>query len=129
MTSELRTASSGSQVVLKVPLSTQSSIVILEGKGYEVITAKDGQEALKKVSVPKPDLIILDIIMPKMNGFEVCKKLKSDPETASIPILMFTVLGRDKDREQGLKAGADDYLIKPFSAEELINIIKNRLSS
>jgi DNA-binding response OmpR family regulator len=103
--------------------------VILKSKGYEVITANDGQEALEKVSVSKPDLIILDILMPRMNGFEVCKKLKSDQETASIPILMFTVLGRDKDREQGLKAGADDYLVKPFSAEELINIIKNRLPS
>ncbi len=103
--------------------------IILEKKGYEVITAKDGNEALEKVSASKPDLIILDIIMPRKSGLEVCKILKSDPETASIPILMFTVLGRNRDREQGLKAGADDYLVKPFSAEELVNIIKKHLAT
>ena len=103
--------------------------IILEKKGYGVITAKDGNEALEKVSASKPDLIILDIIMPRKSGLEVCKILKSDPETASIPILMFTVLGRNRDREQGLKAGADDYLVKPFSAEELVNIIKKHLAT
>ncbi|MCP8315187.1 MAG: response regulator [archaeon] len=103
--------------------------VILENKGYEVITAKDGNEALEKVSASKPDLIILDIIMPRKNGLEVCKILKSNPKTKSICILMFTVLGRDSDREQGLKAGADDYLVKPFSAEELIETIKKYLAS
>jgi len=101
--------------------------IMLERGGYQVIEAKDGDEALEKVHSEWPDLIILDVVMPGKTGTEVCRILKDDPQTSSIPILMYTVLGREADSKISEEAGADGHLIKPFTPEELVAIVKKHL--
>lgn len=92
-------------------LATRLSMV-----GYEIVVAADGIEALKQFEAEKPDLIVLDVMMPKMNGLQVCQTLR---ETTGVPIIMLTALGEVSDRIKGLELGADDYLPKPFSPKEL----------
>jgi DNA-binding response OmpR family regulator len=99
----------------------------LEQEGFKVITAYDGQEALDKGYKEKPDLILLDIGMPKINGYLVCKKLKGDVKTKGIPIFMLTVKGNESDKTWGLGMGADEYLDKSIEPVELIKILKERL--
>ena len=99
----------------------------LEGEDYQVIDASDGREALEKTREDKPDLILLDIIMSKMDGFEVLKNLKSDPKTKDIPIIMLTAKGQKVDKEKGKRLGALDYIIKPFSPSDLLHKIKEAL--
>jgi DNA-binding response OmpR family regulator len=89
-------------------------------EGYEVLTASDGEEGVSKARDEKPDVIVMDIMMPKMDGYEACKKLKSDPETKDIPVILLTAKGREADRKLGSEAGADDYVVKPFSPGRLI---------
>jgi len=93
---------------------------ILRGQGYEAIFARDGQEALTLVFQSMPDLILLDINMPGLDGFEVCSRLKADNATRQIPILMLTALGDVNSRVKGLSVGADDYIIKPYNPRELV---------
>lgn len=92
----------------------------LEPKGYRVVTASDGEEALEKAQASQPSLIFLDIILPKKNGFQVCRQLKTSPDTKDIKIVMVTSKTQDSDRFWGLKQGADEYMTKPFKAEELL---------
>jgi DNA-binding response OmpR family regulator len=99
-------------------------ITTLEVGNYNILTAKDGQEAVKSACDEKPDLMILDIGMPKLDGFEVCKQLKSDPETESIIIIMLTALGQEAEKAKGFEMGADDYFVKPFSPMALLDKIK-----
>lgn len=89
----------------------------LEKAGYEVVTAMDGKDCLKKVEAEKPDLIILDIMMPGMNGFQVCKLLK---EKSDIPVIMLTVLAHEKDLSKGLEKGASCFISKPFNIVDLL---------
>jgi DNA-binding response OmpR family regulator len=96
-------------------------------EGYEVITAADGAEAIQKAISEKPDVIVLDIMMPKMDGYQACKKLKSDPQTKSIPVILLTAKGRDVDRQLGSEAGADDYVVKPFSPGRLIERVEGMI--
>jgi DNA-binding response OmpR family regulator len=96
-------------------------------EGYEVVTAGDGEEAIKKARSSKPDVIVLDIMMPKMDGYEACKKLKADPTTKTIPVILLTAKGRDVDRKLGTEAGADDYVVKPFSPGRLIERVEGML--
>lgn len=96
----------------------------LRNAGYEVITAEDGEAALKKARNASPDLLVLDVMLPEIDGFEVCKLLRRDPATAKIPIIMLTAKAAEIDRVLGLEFGADDYLTKPFSPRELILRIK-----
>lgn len=91
----------------------------LKDEGYDVLTAYDGREALAIASRHQPDLVILDILMPKMNGLQVCRRLRRDPAVASVPILFMTVCNSVGDRIKGLDEGGDDYLSKPFDFEEL----------
>lgn len=93
----------------------------------EIVTAVDGQETLEKVRSSRPDLILLDIMMPKMSGFEVCRLLKQDPETADIPILMVTSLHEPADIERGVEAGTDDFLSKPIHKQVLLKRIQSLL--
>ncbi len=93
--------------------------ISLEMANFEVIEAYSGVEALEKVKNIVPDLFLLDIMMPDMNGYQVCEKLKADNKTKSIPVVMLTAKGQRGDAEQGLKVGADDYIIKPFDPYEL----------
>ena len=100
----------------------------LKQAGYAVITAVDGAEALKKARAQRPDLIILDVMLPEMDGFEACKMLRLDPGTARVPIIMLTAKAAEIDRVLGLELGADDYLTKPFSPRELLLRIKKILA-
>lgn len=99
----------------------------LAGVDCEVEFAKDGRETLDKVASFQPDLILLDIMMPKLNGFEVCKKLKSDPATRSIMILMVTALNELGDIERAVEAGTNDFLSKPVNKVELLKRVENML--
>ncbi|WP_168464145.1 PleD family two-component system response regulator [Wolbachia endosymbiont of Ctenocephalides felis wCfeT] len=99
--------------------------VRLKAEYYTVIVAHDGEEVMDLVESQQPDIILLDIMMPKMNGFEVCKKLKSDPSTTHIPIVMVTALHDTHDRVQGINAGADDFLTKPIDETALSARIKS----
>lgn len=99
----------------------------LERNGYEVICAENGREALLLAREKMPDLIILDLMMPLMDGFEVCTKLKSDFQTNQVPIIMLTAKSEMQDKIKGLENGANDYLIKPYSNEELLLRVKNVL--
>ena len=103
--------------------------VNLERQGYEVLTAYDGVECLEKAKAEKPDLIILDVMMPRMDGFEALQRLKSDPETGQIPVIMLTARAQDRDVLQGYQYGADLYLTKPFSPLELISLVKRVFES
>lgn len=96
-------------------------------EGYEVITALDGEEALKKASETKPDLIVLDIMMPKMDGYETCKALKADPATKDIPVILLSAKGRNVDMQTGYDVGADEYITKPFSPRKLVDRINTML--
>ncbi|MCJ7505007.1 response regulator [Candidatus Bathyarchaeota archaeon] len=100
---------------------------ILERNGYRVFTASDGDEALQKVNAEPPDLILLDIVMQGKDGVEVCKILKSKPKTRRIPVVMFTVLGRDVDIKRATDAGCDGYVTRPFVTEDLLAEIKKHL--
>lgn len=99
----------------------------LEKEGYLVCVAKDGQEALKQVENDQPDLLVLDLMLPGMDGLEVCRKLRSNPKFQQIPIIMLTAKGEEIDKVLGLEFGADDYMTKPFSPRELLARIKARL--
>lgn len=99
----------------------------LTNAGYEVITAADGQEALKNARTFCPDLILLDVMLPEIDGLEVCKLLRRDPATAEIPVIMLTAKAAEIDRVLGLELGADDYVTKPFSPRELVLRVKNLL--
>ena len=98
--------------------------LVLQEKGYGVATASGGHEALTRAQLEKPDLILLDIMMPQMDGWEVLKLLRVDPETARIPVAMLSARTEAKDRVQGLQEGAIDYICKPFSLQELLGKIE-----
>jgi len=100
---------------------------VLRLHGYRVVEAYDGLEALEKIQHEQPDLLILDINMPRMDGYEVCLRLKSNPATAHIPVLMLSAMERVKDRVRGLSLGAEDYVIKPFRPDELAARVAARL--
>ncbi|MFA5293325.1 MAG: response regulator [Phycisphaerae bacterium] len=99
----------------------------LDKNGYKVETATTGEDALRKARVKMPDLMILDLMLPGIDGLEVCKKLKSDAKTQNIPIIMLTAKGEESDIVTGLELGADDYLTKPFSPKVLVARIRRIL--
>lgn len=96
----------------------------LEKDGFRVLTALKGDEGLERARKEKPSLLILDVMLPEMNGLEICKILKQNYQTAAIPIIMLTAKGEEADRVLGLELGADDYVTKPFSPRELIARVK-----
>jgi two-component system phosphate regulon response regulator PhoB len=91
-----------------------------EAAGYEVATALDGDEALMAVAERRPDLVVLDWMLPSISGLEVCRQLRRRPETRDVPVIMLTARGEESDRVRGLDSGADDYVTKPFSPAELV---------
>ena len=99
----------------------------LEANNYEVITGYDGQEALEKARREKPDLLILDLMLPKMDGYKVCGLLKKDARYSRIPIIMFTARAQEEDKKAGEEAGADAYITKPFEPKVLLEKIKELL--
>lgn len=102
---------------------------LLKVKGYQVAFAADGQTGVELARKEQPDVVLLDILLPKLGGFDVCRILKSDPKTKPIKIIMLTGLGRMGDVETAFSAGANDYLIKPFENERLVKKIEKLLSS
>jgi two-component system alkaline phosphatase synthesis response regulator PhoP len=96
-------------------------------EGYEVITAFDGEQALAKVASERPDLIVLDIMMPKLDGYETCKALKANAATRDIPVILLSAKGRNVDQKVGFEVGADDYITKPFSPRKLVERINSIL--
>jgi two-component system alkaline phosphatase synthesis response regulator PhoP/two-component system response regulator VicR len=103
--------------------------VNLERAGYEVVTAFDGKDALEKVEAERPDLVVLDVMMPFIDGFEVLRRLKADPDTAEIPVLMLTAKAQDRDILQGWMLGTDGYLVKPFNPQELLTWVRRTLEA
>ena len=103
--------------------------VNLERHGYEVVTAYDGREALQKVDDERPDLVILDVMMPYMDGFEVLQNLKRNPATRDIPVIMLTAKAQDADVFKGWQSGVDCYLTKPFNPMELISFVQRIFKS
>lgn len=100
---------------------------LLKGRGLNVTVASDGVEALEQIKANRPDLVVLDIVMPRMNGYEVCRRLKSDPKTQSLPVVMCSSKSEEFDRYWGMKQGADAYIAKPFHPQELVGTIKQLL--
>ncbi len=101
--------------------------MFLSKEPYDLITAKDGQEAVEKAESERPDLILMDIVMPKMDGFEAVQKIRENEATKSIPIIMVTTRGEEKNMEQGYKNGCNDYVTKPINSSELLTKIRNFL--
>ncbi|MFC1676974.1 response regulator [Planctomycetota bacterium] len=99
----------------------------LESIDCETLAAMDGVEALEVIAKQPPDLILLDVMMPKMSGFEVCKRLKNDPKTADIPVIMVTALNEFGDIERGIDSGTDDFISKPVNKLELLTRVKTML--
>ena len=93
---------------------------LMKQKGYEVRTASNGEEALQALHERVPDLILLDVMMPKPDGYEVCQKIRATREWRDIPVIMLTAKGREVEREKGIAMGADDYITKPFATQELV---------
>ena len=100
---------------------------VLEKEGYDVSSATNGEEAMAGVRRSKPDLIFLDIMMPKKNGDEVCQEIKDDPDLSDIHIIMLTAKGQDADREKGLSVGAEEFMTKPFSPIQVIGRVRELL--
>ena len=101
---------------------------MLSKGGHEVVTSADGQEAVRVAVEEPPDLVLLDVILPKMTGYQVCRRLKSTPQTEHIPIVMLTSKTRDKDKQWGLKQGADEYVTKPVEEHALLDAIGRLLT-
>ena len=96
---------------------------MLQAKGYEIISAYDGEEGLKLAKKEKPDLIILDVMMPKINGYKICRLLKYDAKYKNIPIIMVTARSQDNDKLIGEETGANEYITKPFEFSDVLNVI------
>ncbi len=100
---------------------------LLKGSGLNVTVASDGVEALEKIQSRSPDLVVLDIVMPRMNGYEVCRQIKANPKTQNIPVVMCSSKGEEFDRYWGMRQGADAYIAKPFQPTELVGTVKQLL--
>jgi twitching motility two-component system response regulator PilH len=110
-----------SKILIIDDLATEIQIMknVATSLGHIVVTANDGETGYAAAKADKPDIILLDVVMPKMDGFQTCRKIKKDPETAGIPIILVTTKNQDTDRSWGLKQGASDFVAKPFKSEEL----------
>jgi two-component system, OmpR family, alkaline phosphatase synthesis response regulator PhoP len=101
---------------------------LMKKSGYDVRTAKDGEEALAEIARAAPDLVLLDVMMPKIDGFSICERIRANPEWKDMRIIMLTARGRDVEREKGLALGADDYITKPFSTKDAIARVEAALA-
>jgi len=99
----------------------------LQKEGYDVVTASNGREALEQVEREKPDLVIMDVMMPEMGGFEALQEMKANEATSTVPVIMLTAKAQDADVFEGWKSGADLYLTKPFNPQELLTFVKRIL--
>lgn len=101
---------------------------ILEKQGYRIVVAKDGQEGVEKATEVRPDLILMDVVMPVLNGFQATRQLKNNDKTADIPVIMVTTKDQQTDINWGMRQGATEYLVKPVAPAELLNKIKALLN-
>src|ERR1044072_4080018 len=106
-------------VVDDTPRNVKLLADLLSVKGYAVMTAVSGAEALSKLGEEPPDLVLLDVVMPEMSGYEVCRKIRDNPRTEMLPVIMVTALDPSQERVKGIEAGADDFLTKPINQPEL----------
>jgi DNA-binding response OmpR family regulator len=111
------------------PYILRSLSFVLKKEGFDIDTAADGEETLEKIEQFKPKILFLDIMMPKKDGYEVCKYLKSNDATRDIYIIMLTARGQIIDKKKGIESGADEYITKPFSPREIVSKVKNILES
>ena len=102
---------------------------LMHHEGFEVVVAHDGEEGLAQIRAHRPDLVLLDVMMPKLNGFEVCKAVRADPTLAGVRILMLTAKGRAAEIDKGISLGADAYISKPFATRELVAKVKELLGT
>ncbi len=114
-------------VVEDSPPQREMIAALLKDSGLTVTSAGDGVEALEKIQGAKPDIVVLDIVMPRMNGYELCRRLKSDPQTQEVPVIMCSTKGEEFDRYWGMRQGADAYIAKPFQPQELVGTVKQLL--
>ena len=110
------------------PSTLRLTKYILEQEGYQVLTAPNGLEGIRKAKSEEPDLIILDVLLPGVDGFEICHRLRAEPQTARLPILMLSVKAREIDKATGFKVGADDYITKPADPSEIVNRVESLLA-
>lgn len=96
--------------------------------GFDVLLATNGAEAVEVAEAEKPDLVILDVRMPKMSGYEACRRLKENPQTALLPVVFLSAKGQDSEIQQGLESGAEEYILKPFAPDELIQQVRDILN-
>lgn len=111
------------------PYVIRSLSFVLKKDGFNIETAKDGVEAVQKAKTFRPNLVFLDLQIPKMDGFQVCRALRADPESDGCYIVLLTAKGEELDRRKGLEAGANEYMTKPFSPKELLDHIRELLGS
>ena len=116
-------------VVEDDPASLRLTQYILEHGGYEVLTAQNGLEGLKIAQNEEPDLVILDLMLPGIDGLDICYQLRTEPKTAKLPILMLSAKAREVDKDVGRKVGVDDYITKPASPTEIINKVEALLAA
>ncbi|MEM9089370.1 MAG: response regulator [Cyanobacteria bacterium P01_F01_bin.53] len=116
-------------VVDDSPMLREMISGLLDKSGLTITVAKDGQEAKEKISANPPDLVVLDVVMPNMNGYELCRWVKSNPETQNVLVILCSSKSEEFDRYWGIKQGADAYVIKPFRPGELLGTVKQLLSS
>jgi len=102
---------------------------LMQQSGFEVAVARDGEEALAQVASFRPDLVLLDIMLPRMNGYEVCQKLRANPDWDGVKVVMLSAKGRELEVSKGLALGADAYVTKPFSTRELIDQVRRLLDA
>ncbi|MEW8202115.1 MAG: response regulator [Candidatus Thiodiazotropha endolucinida] len=102
---------------------------LMKREGYQVMTANDGQVAIEMIADTRPDLLILDVMMPRKNGFEVCREIRADPALSRLPILMLSAKGREAEIKKGISLGADAYITKPFSTHDLVDKVNQLLQS
>ena len=107
-------------VVDDSPTGRQAATHLLEKRGYAVVTAEDGEQALEKVATAQPRVILLDIVLPKMNGYQVLRQLKAAPQTTQIKVILVSSKSQESDRFWGMKQGADDYIAKPYPEDALV---------
>ena len=100
---------------------------ILARQGHEMIVAVNGEEALEKIKSQQPDLVLLDIMMPRIDGYEVAQRLRADPATASLPIIMLSAKAQDEDIRKGVEVGVDEYVTKPFTPDHLVQVVAKYL--
>lgn len=114
-------------VVDDSPTELKAMVGALKVRDWQIITAIDGEDALEKTERERPDLLVLDIVLPKKNGFQVCRQLKTAPETKGIKIVLVSSKGQETDRFWGIKQGADEYVVKPFKDDDLVAAVSRQL--